>query len=72
MLAFTLTAVMAQKPAQIKFCLSLYIAIPRRMRTAALFGKIFSTVKLVWLMLKNILKMDLKSREFLHTTHGDK
>lgn len=52
-------------------CLALFIAIPRRMRSAALFGKIFSTVKLVWLMLKNILKMDLKSREFLHTTHGD-
>jgi hypothetical protein len=40
------------------------------MRNSALFGKIFSTVKLVWLMLKNILKMDLKSKEFLHTTHG--
>ena len=51
-------------------CISIYIAIPRRMRNSALLGKIFSTVKLVWLMLKNILKMDLKSREFLHTTHG--
>jgi cellulose synthase/poly-beta-1,6-N-acetylglucosamine synthase-like glycosyltransferase len=51
-------------------CLSIYIAIPRKMRNSALFGKIFSTVKLVWLMLKNILKMDLKSKEFLHTTHG--
>lgn len=51
-------------------CLSIYIAIPRKMRNSALLGKIFSTVKLVWLMLKNILKMDLNSREFLHTTHG--
>jgi cellulose synthase/poly-beta-1,6-N-acetylglucosamine synthase-like glycosyltransferase len=51
-------------------CLSIYIAIPRKMRNSALFGKIFSTVKLVWLMLKNILKMDLKNKEFLHTTHG--
>lgn len=51
-------------------CLALYIAIPRNMRNSKLFGKIFSTIKLVWLMLKNILKMDLKSREFLHTTHG--
>lgn len=50
-------------------CLSLYIAIPRKMRNSTVFGKIFSTVKLVWLMLKNILKMDLKSREFIHTTH---
>jgi len=53
-------------------CLSIYIAIPRKMRNSALFGKIFSTVKLVWLMLKNILKMDLKSKEFLHTTHDKK
>ena len=51
-------------------CLALYIAIPRKMRNSKLFGKIFSTVKLVWLMLKNILKMDLKSKEFLHTTHS--
>ncbi len=51
-------------------CLSIYIAIPRKMRNSSLFGKIFSTVKLVWLMLKNILKMDLKNKEFLHTTHG--
>ena len=51
-------------------CFSIYIAIPRKMRSSALLGKILSTVKLVWLMLKNILKMDLKSREFLHTTHG--
>ena len=51
-------------------CLSIYIAIPRKMRNSALFGKIFSTVKLVWLMLKNILKMDMKNKEFLHTTHG--
>ena len=51
-------------------CLSIYIAIPRKMRNSALFGKIFSTIKLVWLMLKNILKMDLKNKEFLHTTHG--
>lgn len=51
-------------------CLSIYIAIPRKMRNSALFGKIFSTVKLVWLMLKNILKMDLNNRDFLHTTHG--
>lgn len=55
----------------ITICLALYIAIPRKMRNSKLFGKVFSTVKLVWLMLKNILKMDLKSREFLHTTHGE-
>lgn len=54
----------------LSICLSIYIAIPRRMRNSTLFGKIFSTIKLVWLMLKNILKMDLNNRDFLHTTHG--
>ena len=49
--------------------LSIFIAIPKRMRTKALFGKFFSTIKLVGLMLGNLLKMDLKSKDFLHTTH---
>ena len=49
--------------------LSIFIAIPKRMRTKALFGKILSTVKLVSLMLGNLLKMDLKNKDFLHTTH---
>jgi cellulose synthase/poly-beta-1,6-N-acetylglucosamine synthase-like glycosyltransferase len=53
-------------------CLSIYIAIPRKMRNSSLLRKIFSTIKLVWLMLTNILKMDLKSKEFLHTTHDKK
>ena len=49
--------------------LSVFIAIPKRMRTKALLGKISSTVKLVGLMLGNLLKMDLKNKDFLHTTH---
>lgn len=49
--------------------LSVLIAIPKRMRTKALLGKIFSTVKLVGLMLGNLLRMDLKNKDFLHTTH---
>ena len=49
--------------------LSVFIAIPKRMRTKALLGKIFSTVKLVGLMLGNLLRMDLKNKDFLHTTH---
>ena len=52
--------------------LSIFIAIPKRMRTKALFGKIFSTIKLVGLMLGNLLKMDLKNKDFLHTTHDKK
>lgn len=49
--------------------LSIFVAIPKRMRTKALFGKLLSTVKLVGLMLANLFKMDLKSKDFLHTTH---
>lgn len=49
--------------------LSIFVAIPKRMRTKALFGKLLSTVKLVGLMLGNLFKMDLKSKDFLHTTH---
>ncbi len=55
------------------FCLislSIFIAIPKKMRNKALFGKILSTIKLVGLMLGNLLKMDLKSKDFLHTTHN--
>ncbi len=52
-------------------CVAIYIAIPHKMRTHALFGKIFSTIKLVGLMLKNILIMNLKNRDFIHTTHGE-
>ena len=51
--------------------LSIFIAIPKRMRTKALLGKIFSTIKLVGLMLGNLLKMDIKNKDFLHTTHGE-
>ena len=50
--------------------LSIYIAIPKRMRTKALFSNIFSTIKLVGLMLGNLVKMDIKNKDFLHTTHG--
>ena len=52
--------------------LSIFIALPKRMRTKALFGKIFSIIKLVGLMLGNLLKMDIKNKDFLHTTHDKK
>ena len=52
-------------------CLSLYVVIPRQMRSHIAFSKIFATFKLVGLMLKNIFKMNLKSNEFIHTSHGE-
>lgn len=52
-------------------CISLYIVIPQQMRNDFAFSKITSTISLVGLMLKNIFKMNLKSNEFIHTTHGE-
>ena len=49
--------------------LSLYIAIPSRLRSSALFGKILTVPGLVLRMLKNLLHMDHKNTDFLHTTH---
>lgn len=52
-------------------CLSLYIAIPSQMRTRTVFGKLISFPKLAWKMLKNIMRMDKRNKNFLHTTHGE-
>ena len=50
-------------------CLSLYIATPPKLRSHSVLGKIFSIPMLVWKMILNILKIDHKSTEFIHTTH---
>ena len=49
--------------------ISLFIAIPPQLRSAALFGKVLSVPGLVLRMLKNLLHMDRKNTDFLHTTH---
>jgi len=51
--------------------LSLYIAIPSQLRSRALFGKVLAVPGLVFRMLKNLLHMDHKNTDFLHTTHSD-
>ena len=48
---------------------SLIIAIPAQLRSVALFGKVFAVPGLVWRMLKNLLHLDRKNTDFLHTTH---
>ena len=53
----------------IVFCIALYFAIPRQMRRQSLFRKLTSIPTLAWKMLQNILKIDHKNREFIHTTH---
>ena len=49
--------------------LSLYIALPEQLRSRSLFGKILAVPGLVLRMLKNLLHIDHKNTEFLHTTH---
>jgi len=47
---------------------SLFIAIPSQLRFRA-FGKVFAIPGLVLRMLKNLLHIDYKNTDFLHTTH---
>ena len=49
--------------------LSLYISIPAALRVQS-FKKVLAIPSLVLKMLKNILHMDRKSTDFIHTQHG--
>ena len=49
--------------------LSLFIAIPTALRVQS-FKKVFAIPNLVLKMLKNILHMDRKNTDFIHTQHG--
>ncbi len=51
-------------------CIALYIATPRQLRSHSVFGKLLSLPKLVWKMVMNILKIDRKNTDFIHTTHS--
>ena len=50
-------------------CISLYVSTPRQLRSHSVYGKILSLPTLVWKMLLNILKIDRKNTDFIHTTH---
>ena len=50
-------------------CIALYIATPKQLRRHSVFGKILSLPTLVWKMLLNILKIDRKNTDFIHTSH---
>lgn len=52
-------------------CISLYIAIPARMRNSAVFGKLTSFPRLALKMLKNLFRLNRKNKNFLHTIHGE-
>jgi len=49
--------------------LALFIAIPKQLRTQS-FMKVFSIPGLVLRMLKNILRIDHKNTDFIHTEHS--
>lgn len=51
-------------------CMALYIATPKQLRRHSVFGKILSLPVLVWKMVVNILKIDRKNTDFIHTTHN--
>ena len=53
----------------IAFCFALYFAIPKQMRQQSLFSKLLSLPILVWKMILNIMKIDHKNKEFIHTSH---
>ncbi len=53
----------------IAICISLYLAIPKQLRSHTVFGKILSVPVLVWKMIMNIPKIKRKNTEFIHTTH---
>ena len=50
-------------------CTSLFFAIPIQLRKRAILSKALSLPKLVWKMMTNILKIDHKNTDFIHTTH---
>jgi hypothetical protein len=53
----------------VALCAALLIAIPRALRTKALFGKLVSLLLLVLRMLKNLIHIDRSNKEFIHTAH---
>jgi cellulose synthase/poly-beta-1,6-N-acetylglucosamine synthase-like glycosyltransferase len=54
----------------IALLLALFLAIPSRLRTKAIFSKALALPLLVWRMLTNILHIRPKNKDFIHTTHS--
>jgi len=50
-------------------CIALYIAIPHQLRKHSVFGKILALPNLVWKMATNLIKIDRKNTDFIHTSH---
>ena len=50
--------------------LSLFFAIPRRLRNATIWRQLTALPHLIWEMLRNLNKLDKDNKEFSHTQHG--
>ena len=48
---------------------ALMVAIPRRLRTRTVFGKVMHVPQLAWRMLCNLARIDRSNSHFIHTTH---
>ena len=51
------------------FIIGLYIAIPSQLRKSTIFRKVLSFPILIWKMLHNIIHINPKNKEFIHTSH---
>ena len=49
--------------------LALFVALPSQLRSRSLFGKVLSVPGLVLRMFKNLLHIDHRNTDFLHTSH---
>jgi len=54
----------------ILFCISLFIAIPRQLRTRSIVGRITAFSTLAWNMIENLVHIDKNNHDFLHTSHN--
>ena len=46
-----------------------YLTTPRQICRHSVLGKVLSLTSLVWKMILNILKIDRKNTDFIHTSH---
>lgn len=51
-------------------CIAIFLATPKSMRHQLLSRKLMALPSLVWKMLHNIVSIDHKNKEFIHTTHN--
>ena len=51
-------------------CLSLLLAMPAHLRTGTVLSHVLLLPRLTWRMVKNLAHINIRSKDFLHTTHG--